>query len=154
MMIARVHTASTSSRMCVEMTIAFSGAMLRIRVRTSCFWFGSSPSVGSSSTSTGGSCSSACARPTRRLKPFDRVSTGCSRTPSSVVRRIALSTRSSQLAAAEATDLGAEAQEAGDRHFRVGGRAFRQEAQHAPGGDRVGLHVVAADARGAGGWGS
>src|SRR5215469_4427100 len=76
MMIARVHTASTSSNMCVEITIAFCGAICAISVRTSCFWLGSSPSVGSSSTSTGGSCSSACASPTRRLKPFDNVSTG------------------------------------------------------------------------------
>ena len=63
------------------MTIAFSGAICAISARTSCFWLGSRPSVGSSSTSTGGSCSSACASPTRRLKPFDRVSTGCSSTP-------------------------------------------------------------------------
>src|SRR5271166_2262538 len=94
MMIARVHTASTSSRICVEITIAFCGAICAISVRTSCFWFGSSPSVGSSSTSTGGSCGSACARPTRRLKPFDKVSTGCRRTPCSVVRPSACSTRS------------------------------------------------------------
>ena len=34
---------------------------------------------------------------------------------------------------------------------RIGRRALRQEAQHAPRGDAVGLHVVAADAGGAGG---
>jgi hypothetical protein len=50
----------------------------RISVRTSCFWFGSRPSVGSSRISTCGSCMIACASPTRRLKPFDRVSIGCS----------------------------------------------------------------------------
>src|SRR3984957_17146734 len=93
MMIAREHTASTSSRICVEITIAFSGAICAISARTSCFWLGSSPSVGSSSTSTGGSCSSACAKPTRRLNPLDSVSTGCSSTPRSRVRSIACSTR-------------------------------------------------------------
>src|ERR1019366_5794718 len=55
MMIAREQTASTSSRMCVEKMIPFFSPMRRINCRTSCFWFGSSPSVGSSSTSTSGS---------------------------------------------------------------------------------------------------
>ena len=40
MMMARVHTASTSSRMCVEMTMILSRAISLISVRTSCFWFG------------------------------------------------------------------------------------------------------------------
>src|SRR6267154_2938623 len=40
-MIAREHTASTSSRMCVEKMIAFFSPILRIRERTSCFWLGS-----------------------------------------------------------------------------------------------------------------
>ena len=132
MTIAREHTASTSSRMCVEMTIALSGAMRSIRPRTSCFWFGSRPSVGSSSTSTGGSCSSAWARPTRRLNPFDSVSTGCSLTPRSVVRSSACSTRSVSSLPEKPAHLRAEAQEAHDRHLRVGRRALRQEAQHPP----------------------
>ena len=55
MIIAREQTASTSSRMCVEKMIAFFSPMRRINCRTSCFWFGSSPSVGSSNTSTSGS---------------------------------------------------------------------------------------------------
>src|SRR5271166_2648222 len=37
MMIAREQTASTSSRMCVEITVAFCGAICAISVRTSCF---------------------------------------------------------------------------------------------------------------------
>ena len=48
MIAARVQTASTSSRMWVEITIALSGLMSRIRDRTWRFWLGSSPSVGSS----------------------------------------------------------------------------------------------------------
>src|SRR5690606_39203791 len=67
MMMARVHTASTSSRMCVEMTMALSAAICRMSVRTSCFWLGSRPSVGSSMMSTPGSWRIACATPTRRL---------------------------------------------------------------------------------------
>src|SRR6185295_520505 len=41
MMMARVQTASTSSRMCVEMTMVFSRAISPINVRTSCFCSGS-----------------------------------------------------------------------------------------------------------------
>ena len=74
MMAVRVHSASTSSRMCVEMMMALVGAISPISERTSCFWFGSRPSVGSSRMRTSGSCRIAWARPTRRLKPLDRVS--------------------------------------------------------------------------------
>ena len=74
MMIARVHAASTSSRMCVEKMIALFSPIRRISVRTSCFWFGSSPSVGSSRISTSGSWISACARQVRWRKPFESVS--------------------------------------------------------------------------------
>jgi hypothetical protein len=65
MMIARVHAASTSSRMWVENTIAFFSPRRRMRLRSSCFWLGSRPSVGSSMTSTSGSWISACARQVR-----------------------------------------------------------------------------------------
>ena len=65
MMSARVHTASTSSRMWVEMMIAFSAAISLIMVRTTNFWLGSSPSVGSSMMSTCGSCRMACAKHVR-----------------------------------------------------------------------------------------
>ncbi len=106
--------------------------------------------MGSSSTSTGGSCSSACARPTRRLKPFDSVSTGCSRTPRRVVRFSAWSTRSASSLPEKPRTLAQKRRKRFDRHLRVGRRAFRQEAQHPPCGDAVGLHVVALDARGAG----
>ena len=86
-MMARVQTASTSSRMCVEMTMAFSDAMALIRLLTSCFWLGSKPSVGSSMINTSGSCNRACAMPTRRLNPLDKVSTVCSTTDSSRICR-------------------------------------------------------------------
>src|SRR6516164_2613349 len=76
MMIARLHTASTSSSRWVEIMIAFSGRIAAMIRRISYFWLGSSPSVGSSRITTSGSCSSACATPTRRLKPFDNVSIG------------------------------------------------------------------------------
>ncbi len=55
MMIAREQTASTSSRIWVEKMIAFFSPIFRIKVRTSCFWLGSSPSVGSSRINTAGS---------------------------------------------------------------------------------------------------
>src|SRR5574344_1531202 len=52
-----VQTASTSSRICVEMMIALPlAAMSLIMLRTVNFWFGSRPSVGSSMISTFGSC--------------------------------------------------------------------------------------------------
>ena len=73
---AREQTASTSSRMCVETIIALPAAISLIKPRTWYFWFGSKPSVGSSRTSTSGSCSKAWANPTRRLNPFDKVSMG------------------------------------------------------------------------------
>src|SRR6516164_1470790 len=76
MMIARLHTASTSSSRWVEIMIAFSGRIAPMIRRISYSWLGSSPSVGSSRISTSGSCSNACATPTRRLKPFDNVSIG------------------------------------------------------------------------------
>src|SRR5690606_17227691 len=63
---ARVQTASTSSSRCVEITMILLFAMPPMSCRTSCFWFGSRPSVGSSSSRTSGSCRIACARPTRR----------------------------------------------------------------------------------------
>ena len=83
---ARVQTASTSSRMWVEMTIALSRDISRMSDRTSNFWLGSSPSVGSSRMSTSGSCSRACARPTRRLNPLESVSIGWWRTGAMWVR--------------------------------------------------------------------
>ena len=43
----------------------------RISARISRFWFGSSPSVGSSITSTRGSCMIACARQTLRRNPLE-----------------------------------------------------------------------------------
>ena len=76
MMMARLHTASTSSSRCVEMMIALSDCIAVMILRISYFWLGSSPSVGSSRMTTLGSWSSAWATPTRRLKPFDSVSIG------------------------------------------------------------------------------
>ena len=64
-----------------------------MRDRTSCFWFGSRPSVGSSRTRISGSCRIAWARPTRRLKPLERVSIGCSSTLSSSTRATVSATR-------------------------------------------------------------
>jgi len=62
---ARVQTASTSSRMWVETMMALSAAISLIIWRTTYFWFGSSPSVGSSMISTCGSCRMASAKQTR-----------------------------------------------------------------------------------------
>ncbi len=67
MIIARVQTACTSSKMCVERMMTLSRAMSRMRRRISIFCVGSRPSVGSSRISTAGSCKIACAMPTRRL---------------------------------------------------------------------------------------
>ena len=73
--------------------IALRGAISRMRERTSCFWLGSSPSVGSSRIRTSGSCRIDWARPTRRLKPLERVSIGCSSTLSSWTRATVSATR-------------------------------------------------------------
>ena len=67
MMMTRVHAASTSSRMWVEKMIALFSPMRLMRLRTSCFWLGSSPSVGSSMMRISGSWISACARQVRCL---------------------------------------------------------------------------------------
>ena len=84
----------------------------RSAARTPCFWLGSRPSVGSSSTSTGGSCMMAWARPTRRLKPLDRVSIGRCATSSSSVRAIAASIRRVRSSPSQPAHRGDEAQEA------------------------------------------
>ena len=67
MIMALVQTASTSSRMCVERIMHLFSAMSVIMRLTSNFWFGSSPSVGSSRIRTGGSGRIACAKQTRCL---------------------------------------------------------------------------------------
>src|SRR5262249_1813263 len=67
MMMTREHTASTSSRMCVEKMIALFAPICLMRLRTSYFWLGSSPSVGSSMIRTSGSWISDCARQVRCL---------------------------------------------------------------------------------------
>ena len=60
------QTASTSSRMCVEMMIALPAAAIDLIIsRTVNFWFGSSPSVGSSMTRTFGSWMIAAANAVR-----------------------------------------------------------------------------------------
>ena len=145
MITARVHTASTSSRRWVEMMIAFSLAIAWISLRTLCFWLGSRPSVGSSITSIGGSCRIAWARPTRRLKPLDSVSIGCSSTGSSSVFAAASAARALASAPREAAHLGDEVEELLGRHVAIGGRAFGQIAEHRLRRDGVVLDVVAAD---------
>ena len=93
MTMVRVQSASISSRIWVEITIALSPASSFSRPRTSCFWFGSRPSVGSSRIRTSGSWRIAWAMPTRRLKPLDRVSIGRWATSSSIRLAIAFSIR-------------------------------------------------------------
>ena len=63
-------------------------------------WFGSSPAVGSSMISTSGSCSSACAMPTRCRYPRDSLPIGFSVTSSSAQSSTTASTRSSSAARA------------------------------------------------------
>jgi hypothetical protein len=98
MMMTRVQIASTSSRMWVDRMTAFSAAMFLMRTLTSFFWLGSRPSVGSSRIRTGGSWRSACAKPTRCLKPLERVSIVWLRTEARWVSAIARSTRSRRAA--------------------------------------------------------
>ena len=134
-----VHTASTSSRMCVEMTMILSRAMSLISVRTSCFWFGSSPSVGSSRISTGGSCTIACARPTRRRKPLERVSMVCSSTPPQL--QVLDDVRQALAGAARpraARRSAMKSRKAPHGHLAVAGRALGQVAEAGLGGERVG----------------
>src|SRR4029453_1068530 len=68
--ITRRQIASTSARMCVESTTVWRSsstpeASAAISPRISRIWIGSRPIVGSSRIRTGGSCTIACATPTR-----------------------------------------------------------------------------------------
>ena len=83
----------TSSRMCVEITTILLSERFFTSCRTWCFWFGSRPSVGSSSRSSSGSWRIAWASATRRLKPLDRVSMMLLRSSRSSMQSMALSMR-------------------------------------------------------------
>ena len=87
---------STSDTMCVERMTILSCEKLEIRLRKRTRSFGSSPAVGSSSTSTAGSLTAACAMPRRCFMPPENVlifdfATSCNPTSSSSshVRRCA-----------------------------------------------------------------
>src|SRR6185312_3933499 len=71
MMMMREQVACTSPRMWVEKMTVFSCPIDLMTVRISAIWLGSRPEVGSSRMSTSGSCTIACARPTRWRKPLD-----------------------------------------------------------------------------------
>ena len=129
------------------MTMIFSAAIALISSRTSCFWFGSRPSVGSSRISTGGSCRIAWARPTRRRKPLDSVSIGCLQHRAKLQPRADLVDAALECGATEAADPADELQELAGRHFAVGGRTFRQIAEPALGFERLLVDAEAADFR-------
>src|SRR3984893_7479006 len=140
MMIARVHTASTSSRMCVEMTMILSRAMSLMSVRTSCFWLGSSPSVGSSRISTGGAWTIA------RAKALRERLDGLVEYPAELqvlddVREALLTART-----LERPQVGDEREDAAHGHLAVGRRPFGQITEGRLGRERLGLDVVTADA--------
>jgi len=65
MISTREQTICTSGRMCVERITAWSRPSSRTSSRISRIWMGSRPTVGSSSTTTGGSWMMAWAMPTR-----------------------------------------------------------------------------------------
>ena len=132
------------------MMIALSFAMSASSVRTWCFWLGSRPSVGSSRIRTSGSCSSASASPTRRLKPLDRVSIGCCRTASSSRRAVTLSSRVCFSSAGKRRSVGDEVEQRRGRHVAIGGRALGQIADPPADLDRVLREVDAADLDAAG----
>ena len=67
MMTMRSQVLSASLRMWVEKMIALRSPAARMIERISAIWLGSSPAVGSSSTSRSGSPIMACASPTRCL---------------------------------------------------------------------------------------
>ncbi len=81
MITAASHTRSTSSRRCDDsrMSMPNSVPMRRMSASMSSRCTGSSPSVGSSSTISPGSCTSACASFTRCRCPVDMVPTGRNR---------------------------------------------------------------------------
>src|SRR6202008_4770490 len=96
----------------------------------------------SSRMSTGGSCTIACASPTRRRKPFDSVSIVCSRTPPSCRGPVACGGP----AAGERTEVGEEVEEAAHGHLAVARRPFRKVAKYRLGGECVAADVMSADA--------
>ena len=148
MMMARSHTASTSSRMCVETMIALVSPIARISSRTRCFWLGSRPSVGSSRISTSGSCRIAWARPTRRETFRQRIEAPVQHfaelDPVDRQRH-----RLPALAARHAAHVADEVKEAFRRHVGIERRAFGHIANAALGGDRDCSDVLAADQRSA-----
>ena len=84
---------STSSRLCVEMSTARrSCRSRRISSRTSRALSGSSPDVGSSSSTAPGSCSSARASATRWRNPFESTAAGSAARSVTPKRSIAEST--------------------------------------------------------------
>ncbi len=150
-MIARLHTASTSSSRCVEMMIALSGRIAVMTVRISYFWLGSSPSVGSSRIRTSGSCSKSLGDADPALEPlrqcFDRLMhdladpdhlDDAADAPRCFVAR-------------EASDVGDEVEKVGRRHVRISGRALGKITDVPLRGDRLRRDIVAADYRCAGG---
>ena len=86
MIITLPQVPDTSGRICVLRRIVCSPDRERIRRRTSMICFGSSPDVGSSSTSTSGLWISAWARPTRCRYPLESLPISQSRTSSHEVR--------------------------------------------------------------------
>ena len=150
-MIARLHTASTSSSRWVEMMIALFGRIAAIIVRISYFWLGSSPSVGSSRINTSGSCSSACATPTRRLIALRQCLDRLVQDLGDPDHLDDAADAACCLAAREAADMGDKVEKVGGGHVRIGGRALGKVADVPLGGDRLRRDVVAANDRGAGG---
>lgn len=67
-----LQVACTSDRIWVESRTEWSSAISLIRLRISTIWLGSSPFVGSSSTTNGGLCTIACAIPTLCWYPPER----------------------------------------------------------------------------------
>ena len=142
MMKTRSATSLTSGRMCVESRTVCLPLSSAMSSRTSLRCFGSRLDVGSSRISTGGSCTSACARPTRCLKPFDSLAIRLSATSPSRVRSMA-SVDGRLQAWPAGTSFSAADERAG-----TGGRSSPGRAAGSRAGSRSGASPRSADRRG------
>ena len=146
MMMARLHTASTSSRMCVEITMILSRAISLISVRTSCFWFGIE--------AVGGLIEDQHRRIVHdRLRQAHAAAEALGQGVDGLLEHGAelqvlddVVEAGAAARALECAHVGDEVEEAAHRHLAVAGRALGQVAEGGLGGERLGLDVVAADA--------
>ncbi len=88
-----------------------------------------------------------CASPTRRLKPLDSVSMGCSTTPSRLRRSMAAAGCGHRLLAGETPRARHEFEKSPGGHFTVAWRPLREISDAAPCRQGIGNDVVPVDHR-------